>query len=76
MLEQGELLSHCSHPPSQLTWTGFAHGEGFEDGEFWKVSGGTCFTMGELQKWHEFGPDSSLYFLRMNRVRRPRWIWD
>ncbi|XP_042814171.1 amyloid-beta A4 precursor protein-binding family B member 1 isoform X2 [Panthera tigris] len=21
---------------SQLTWTGFAHGEGFEDGEFWK----------------------------------------
>ncbi|KAB1272820.1 Amyloid-beta A4 precursor protein-binding family B member 1 [Camelus dromedarius] len=21
---------------SQLTWTGFTHGEGFEDGEFWK----------------------------------------
>lgn len=21
---------------SQLTWTGFVHGEGFEDGEFWK----------------------------------------
>uniref|UniRef100_A0A8D1RCH6 Amyloid beta protein binding family B member 1 n=1 Tax=Sus scrofa TaxID=9823 RepID=A0A8D1RCH6_PIG len=21
---------------SQLTWTGFAHGEGFDDGEFWK----------------------------------------
>uniref|UniRef100_A0A452SJS1 WW domain-containing protein n=1 Tax=Ursus americanus TaxID=9643 RepID=A0A452SJS1_URSAM len=24
---------------SQLTWTGFAHREGFEDGEFWKVRG-------------------------------------
>uniref|UniRef100_G3U2I9 Amyloid beta protein binding family B member 1 n=1 Tax=Loxodonta africana TaxID=9785 RepID=G3U2I9_LOXAF len=38
---------------SQLTWTGFAHGEGFEDGEFWK---------GELERGHQFGPDSSLPF--------------
>lgn len=36
--------------PSQLTWTGFAHGEGFDDGEFWKVSEGSAFTMGELEK--------------------------
>ncbi|ELV13853.1 Amyloid beta A4 precursor protein-binding family B member 1 [Tupaia chinensis] len=28
---------------SQLTWTGFAHGEGFEDGEFWK-----CFAVRSL----------------------------
>lgn len=40
LLEQAELPIHHSCPSSQLTWTGFVHGEGFEDGEFWKVSRG------------------------------------
>lgn len=35
LLEQGETTT--LHPFFlQLTWTGFAHQEGFEEGEFWK----------------------------------------
>uniref|UniRef100_A0A1B0GRP5 Amyloid beta precursor protein binding family B member 1 n=1 Tax=Mus musculus TaxID=10090 RepID=A0A1B0GRP5_MOUSE len=37
---------------SQLTWTGFAHQEGFEEGEFWKVNEGTSFTLG-VRGWEK-----------------------
>lgn len=45
LLEQGETT--ILRPfLLQLTWTGFAHQEGFEEGEFWKVNEGTGFTVG------------------------------
>jgi len=45
LLEQGETTT--LHPFFlQLTWTGFAHQEGFEEGEFWKVNKETSFTLG------------------------------
>lgn len=43
----------------------------FEDGEFWKVSEGTSFTMGELEMGHHLGPGFLSPFLRMSPVRRP-----
>lgn len=44
LLEQGETTTLYPFL-LQLTWTGFAHQEGFEEGEFWKVNEGTSFTV-------------------------------
>jgi hypothetical protein len=51
LLEQGETPTlHLFL--LQLTWTGFAHQEGFEEGEFWKVNEGTSFTLG-VRGWEK-----------------------